>query len=249
MTAESEHTLQQAAAAVRNAKHAIAVTGAGMSAESGIPTFRDTGGIWEKYPIEEYATIYAYLENPHKVWKFWTELAAMTHDCGPNPGHVALAALEQRGKLHAVITQNIDNLHQMGGSKHVIEYHGNARRLRSMTSNYSEPLDPDNMPATPPHCPAGGLMKPDVIMFGEMIPEEALVNAEREARRADVVIVVGTSAQVFPAAQLPVTAKHHGAKIIEVNIEQTDFTTEGITDYFLHGPAGVMLPQLAEAVG
>lgn len=239
--------IAEAAEAIRGGGRVIAVTGAGMSAESGIPTFRDPGGIWEKYPPEEFAAIGDYMQNPMKVWAFWRELAQDLIDCQPNPGHRALAELEAFECLDAIVTQNVDGLHQEAGSTKVIEYHGNARALSCMHCRHSEPLDPSKFPASPPHCYCGGLMKPDVIMFGEMIPGVALMESEALAQNCAVCIVAGTSAQVFPAAQIPVTAKDKGAFIIEVNIEETDFT-RSITDAFLHGPVGTELPRLVEAV-
>ncbi len=243
----SSTDLQRAADAVRNGGSVIAVTGAGMSAESGIPTFRDEGGIWEKYPPEQFAAISNYLENPTKVWAFWRELSQDLLHCQPNPGHRALAELEAYECLEAIITQNIDGLHQEAGSDLVIEYHGNARALGCMHCQHREPLDIEKFPTSPPHCYCGGIMKPAVIMFGEMIPADALLRSESLAQHCDVCIVVGTSAQVFPAAQIPSVAKDRGAFIIEVNIEPTDFT-DTIVDVFLEGPAGVELPKLVEAV-
>jgi len=240
--------LQRAADALHKAKCIIAVTGAGASAESGIPTFRDIGGLWERFPPDEYATLEGYLRDPHKVWEFWLELGKLTKDCKPNPGHYALAELEAIGRLEAVITQNIDNLHQDAGSKTVIEFHGNTRRMRSVENDYTIPLDPQNLPATPPRCPLGTLMKPDVVMFGEMIPVEALLRSEKLATEADAVIIVGTSAQVFPAAQIPYTAKENGAFVIECNIEKTDFLHDGVTDVLLEGKCGETLPALVEAL-
>ena len=237
----------QAAAALKHASFAIAVTGAGISAESGIPTFRGNDGIWQKYPPEEYATIEAYQANPEKVWTFWRELAATLGNCQPNPGHFALAELEKMGLLKAVITQNIDNLHEAAGSGNVIEYHGNARWLVCPRCRHRDPLDFSQHGNTPPYCFCGTLMKPDVVMFGEVIPSQALVESARLAGACNAMIVVGTSAQVYPAARLPVLAKHNGAFIIEANIERTDFTAT-ITDAFLEGPAGETLPRLVELV-
>ncbi|MCP4641405.1 MAG: NAD-dependent deacylase [bacterium] len=243
-----DDAFERAAAALRSAKLAIAVTGAGISVESGIPSFRGESGIWKRYPPEEYASIDAYVGDPVKVWQLWRELAKETADCAPNPGHRALAALEQRGILKTVMTQNIDNLHQEGGSRNVIEYHGNARHLRCLDCGAGMPLDRDEIGELPPRCPTcRGLMKPDIIMFGELIPQDALMETDRLAHTCDVVIVVGTSAQVFPAAAIPHTAKQPGAFITEANIEHTDFT-HTITDAFLDGPAGETLPRLAEMV-
>lgn len=237
----------EAAKAIRNAECAIAVTGAGLSVESGISSFRGPEGIWVKYPPEEYATIAAYLSDPEKVWGFWRELGESVKDCKPSPGHYALAELESMGRLHAIITQNVDNLHQEAGSQRVVEYHGNGRRLACLSCGRKEPLDLAHLPERVPQCACGGLMKPDLVLFGEFIPREAMEEAEDLSRQCDVAIVAGTSAQVFPAAQLPVTAKQHGAFIVEANVEETDFTAT-ITDAFLEGPAATTLPELVAHV-
>ena len=236
-----------AAEALKSAALSVAVTGAGISAESGIPTFRGEHGIWGKYPPEEYATIDAYNSNPDKVWAFWRELGATLAGCKPNPGHYALAELEQMGRLHAVITQNIDNLHEVAGSQRVIEYHGNAHWIVCPRCRHRDPLDLQQYGESPPYCFCGTLMKPDVVMFGEPIPSQALVEAARLAETCNVMIVVGTSAQVYPAARLPVLARQNGAFIIEANIEETDFT-RSVTHAFLKGPAGETLPQLVQHV-
>lgn len=237
-----------AAEALRNARCAVAVTGAGISAASGIPTFRGDSGIWRKYPPEEYATIEAFLADPAKVWKFWLELARDFRGCRPNAAHDAVARLETAGRLAAVITQNIDGLHQEAGSRHVVEYHGNARALLCMDCGTRRPLDLDAVGADLPRCTAcRGIMKPDIVMFGEMIPPEAMIEADRLTQRCDVVLIAGTSAQVYPAAGIPYEAKRRRAFIIEANIEPTDFTTT-ITDAFLEGPAEETLPRLADAL-
>lgn len=238
---------ENAAHAFRNARFVVAVTGAGISVESGISSFRGAGGIWSKYPIEEYAVIDAFLSNPKKVWDFWYEIGAALQDCQPNPAHHALAELERQGVCRAVITQNIDDLHEKAGSTHVIKYHGSAHHMACMDCGYKRPLDWTERTELVPRCACGGLMKPDVVMFGEMIPPDAMYEADRLARRCDLMIVVGTSAQVFPAAQLPYTAKDNGAFIIEANTEKTDFT-RAITGAFLMGPAGQTLPKLLHCI-
>lgn len=239
---------EQAAEAIHGGDCVIAVTGAGISAESGIPTFRGPEGIWAKYSPEEYASIDAYVENPYKVWRFWYELAALVRGCEPNPGHEALAKLEQAGFLDAVITQNVDNLHQLAGSRTVIEYHGNAGRLVCLRCRARRSIDPENVTNAPPLCHrCNNLMKPDVVMFGEDIPPYALYESSALAQKCDVMIVVGTSAQVYPAAELPHTAKANGAYIIESNTERTHFT-DTVTDAFLEGPAGETLPHLTQCV-
>jgi len=239
--------LERAAHALEGARRAVAVTGAGISAESGIPTFRGAEGIWVKYPPGEYATIEAFHANPRKVWRFWRQLAADVRACAPNPAHHALADLERRGRLKAIITQNIDNLHQAAGSRVVVEYHGNTQWLMCPSCNDRRPLDLERAGPEPPRCPCGSVMKTGVVMSGEAIPPQAMADADQLAGTCDVMLVVGTSAQVFPAALLPVTAKRHGALVIECNIEPTEFTRR-LVDIFLEGPAGALLPALAARV-
>ena len=240
---------EQAAAILSGSECPIAVTGAGISVESGIPDFRSPAGLWAKYPPEQYATLDAYLETPAKVWRFWRDVAHDFADCGPNPAHFALAALEQHGYLKAIVTQNIDGLHQAAGSKTVIEYHGSARKLFCMDCGNTRPLEMQAMSDAPPSCHVcNGLMKPDIVMFGELIPSDALRASREWGEKCDAVLIVGTSAQVYPAADLPFTAKRNGARIIEANIEGTSFTGT-ITDVFLKGPAGQTMPRLAQTLG
>lgn len=238
---------QEAAKAIVRSSRTVAVTGAGISAESGIPTFRGADGVWAKYPPEEYATLDAFQENPDKVWAFWVELARTLGACRPNAGHHALAQLETMGLLEGVITQNVDNLHQTAGNKRVIEYHGNARWIVCPRCHHRDAFDLGQHADSPPYCFCGTVMKPDVVMFGEVIPSQAMVDAAQLAETCQVMIVVGTSAQVYPAARLPMLAKQHGAFVVEVNTETTDFTN-AITDAFLHGPAGETLPKLVKYI-
>ncbi len=237
-----------AARALRDAGAVIAITGAGASVESGIPDFRGSGGLWEKYPPEEYATIDAFLRDPDKVWGLWHELGLMFQKTKPNPGHYALAELEKLGKLQRIITQNIDNLHKDAGNTNVIEYHGNANYMRCLGCGEQTPLDLASPYTCAPRCVlCGELMKPDIVMFGEMIPEAALAESQALSEACDAAIIVGTSATVFPAAGIACNAKRCGAYIIECNIEATDYT-ESITDAFLQGPAGETLPRLVEVL-
>ena len=237
----------QAAAALRNTLNGIAVTGAGISVESGIPDFRSANGLWSKYPPAEYATMDAFLFNPDKVWDMWYELADTLKGVQPNAGHTALAKLEEMGHLKAVITQNIDALHHHAGSKTVIEYHGNADTIVCPACSRRRPMDLSQRALGAPRCECGGYMKPDVVLFGEVIPEYALKTSDMLARGCDVLVVVGTSAQVYPAASLPYIAKESGAKVIECNTERTSFT-DTVTDFFLQGPAGKTLPELVRRV-
>lgn len=245
----SDEAIREAAAVLKNARKAFALTGAGASVESGIPDFRSDVGLWTKYPPQEFATIDAFLANPAKVWGMWRELGGQLGAARPNPGHHALAELEAAGRIAAVVTQNIDNLHQEGGSQKVIEYHGNGRRVYCMDCHRRSPLDLAAISALdgPPRCACTGLQKPDVVLFGELIPAHAQFEAEALAQTADVVLIVGTSAQVYPAAGLPYTAHQRGALIIECNTEPTDFT-DTITTHFLQGPCGQTLPRLLAAL-
>lgn len=236
-----------AAEAVRKTTNVIAVTGAGISVESGVPDFRSANGLWAKYPPQEYATIDAFYYNPDKVWEMWYTLAENLGDVRPNPAHYALAQLEEMGHLKAVITQNIDALHQAAGSKTVIEYHGNADTMICPACKRRRPMDLSQRVLGAPRCECGGYMKPNVVFFGEVIPEYALNTSDRLARGCDVLIVVGTSAQVYPAASLPYVAKESGATIIECNTEMTAFTPT-VTDFFLQGPAGTTLPELVRRI-
>ncbi len=231
---------------LKSSKHAIALTGAGISAESGIPTFRGAQGLWSKYDPDEYAHISSFRRDPEKIWHMLRELILILKDAKPNPAHVALAELEKRGILKSVITQNVDGLHQKAGSKNVIEFHGTNSRLICLNcpdvvvDAYS--LDYKEFP----RCPkCGALLKPDVVFFGEPIPPEALSRSFEEARRCDLCLVIGTSAVVYPAAEIPFVAKRHGAKVVEINPEPTGLTNT-ITDYIILGKAGEVGAKLLE---
>lgn len=244
-----ENDMDRAVEAIRKAKHVIALTGAGISTESGIPDFRSAGGLWEKYNPAEYATIEAFHSNPGKVWRMLFDMVDITLNARYNAGHAALAELEKMNILRCIITQNIDNLHQEAGSVNVIEYHGNVSRLECIHcgADYGKnefdvvTLIQNKIPPVCKKC--SEILKPTVILFGEMIPEEATVSSLETARKADVVLVVGTSAVVYPAANIPLIAKQNRAVIIEFNMERTTLT-EHATDIFIHGMAGRTLPGL-----
>lgn len=239
--------LEKAAEVIKKSKNMIALTGAGISVESGIPDFRSSGGLWDKYNPAIYASISTFNTNPEKIWEMIFELMEMTQTAKPNAGHIALAELEKMGFLKAVITQNIDNLHQAGGSKNVIEYHGNANSLECLKCGRKfSPETFDLAGKKIPKCSnCEKILKPAVVFFGEMIPQDALYESQRYAEEADVVLVVGTSAIVYPAAGIPAVAKRNGAKIIEFNLEETGLTHSG-TDVFVQGPAGTTLPALVK---
>ncbi|MGQ9858657.1 MAG: NAD-dependent protein deacylase [Thermodesulfobacteriota bacterium] len=240
-----EQLLEKSAKLIRRAKAVVALTGAGISVESGIPAFRGTQGLWEKYDPMEYAHIDALRAHPERVWRMLRELQSIVDGARPNPAHLSLAKLEQMGLLRAIITQNIDHLHQEAGSRYVIEFHGSGHQLACLSCGQRMLRHMVDLSSIPPRCLCGGVLKPDVVFFGEPIPWRALIQAQEEAKHCDVMVVVGTSAVVAPACDMPYLAKERGARIIEVNTEQTPLT-HSITDLFLEGPAGILLPRLVE---
>jgi len=227
---------------LRRCQATAALTGAGISVESGIPSFRGVHGLWTRYDPMEYAHIDAFLSNPDKVWRMLLDLDETIRQARPNPAHYALAELEKMGKLKGIITQNVDNLHQEAGSRQVIEFHGNARRfvcLRCRRAFEPAALDFSQVPL---YCSCGGLIKPDIVFFGEEIPSAANRAAFDLAEACDLMLVIGTSAVVMPANYLPYSAKKHGAPIVEINLEPTDLTRR-LTDYFLEGSASQILSE------
>jgi NAD-dependent deacetylase len=199
-------------------KPCVALTGAGISAESGIPTFRSKGGLWEKYDPMVYASIETFREDPSKYWTIRGEFIRDYDTYQPNKAHLALAELEEMGIVHHVITQNIDGLHKKAGSLNVTELHGSLRETYCLQcgQEFIAPHVPDGMP---PYCECGGVLKPNTVLFGEQLPEGALETAYHESATCKLMLVIGTSAVVQPAASLPAVAQQKGAKIVEVNIE------------------------------
>jgi NAD-dependent deacetylase len=238
--------IERAAQAIRTARRTIVLTGAGISAESGIPTFRDPGGLWDRYDPEEYATIDAFRRNPAKVWRMMRDFTELK-TARPNPGHFGLAQLEQMGLLRCIITQNVDNLHQDAGSREVIEFHGNMRQVICQQCRKVRPLGDLSLETLPPYCGCGGVFKPAGIFFGEPIPTYALYRSQEEAQACDVFLVVGTSAVVYPAADLPHIAKVAGARVIEINPERTDLT-DSVSDFIIQQKAGLAMPQIVAAI-
>ena len=231
---------------VATARHCIVFTGAGISAESGIPTFRGAGGLWERHRPEELATPEAFARDPELVWRWYRWRQEVVYRAEPNPGHRAIAELEALGVVKAVITQNVDGLHQRAGSRDVVELHGSLWRARCVRCGAVYRLDKP-VEEIPPRCPrCGGLLRPDVVWFGEPLPQDAWERAVELASRSDAVLVVGTSGVVYPAAYIPRIAKDHGAVVVEVNVEESAVTP--IADFFLRGKAGEVLPRLVEEV-
>lgn len=226
---------------------AVALTGAGASVESGIPDFRSEGGLWTRFDPFEYATIRAFEADPRKVWRMLAEMEAVLDAARPNPGHAALAKLEEAGVLAGVITQNIDGLHQAAGSRTVVEFHGSHRTLTCLACGKTYTREEARKRPMPPPCDCGALLKPDVVLFGEPIPARALDESRKLASRCRAMLVVGTSAEVAPASHVPMIAKRHGAQVVEVNVAPS-LLTQSVTDIFIRGKAGEVLPKLAEEV-
>ncbi len=241
-----EEAVHQAAKIIAESRLLVALTGAGISAESGIPTFRGKDGLWSKYRPEDLATPEAFARNPELVWKWYRWRMEIVFRARPNAGHIALAELERMGVLKCVITQNVDGLHQEAGSKCVIELHGSIRRVRCSSCGYRQSLT-EPPQEIPPRCPCcGSLLRPDVVWFGEPLPEDAWRRAVELCEQADAMLVVGTSGVVMPAGYLPYIVKRGGGKVIEVNIEPSAITS--ITDVFVSGKAGRALPAIVEYV-
>ena len=241
-----EDDYRRAADIIKSSKCCIALTGAGVSVESGIPDFRSACGLWQKYDPMEYAHIDAFRRDPEKIWNMIFEMMELTVNAKPNPAHLALARLEEMGLLASIITQNIDNLHQMAGSKNVVEFHGNTSVLECLACGASYRADEFKVTNKPPRCKAcKAILKPSVIFFGEAIPTQALHESERLANEADAILVAGTSAVVYPASSIPYMVKSNGGAVIEVNMESTGLTGS-ITDVFLKGRAGAVMPRLLE---
>ncbi|NMB75866.1 MAG: NAD-dependent deacylase [Myxococcales bacterium] len=247
-----ETVIREVAQLIVEAKgRTAALTGAGISVESGIPDFRSPGGLWERFNPMEYATIDAFESDPGKVWQMLRELSRVVTEARPNPAHRALARLEELDLLSGIVTQNIDNLHQAAGSKNVIEFHGNGARLRCLLCGHMEDAraaEARFATEFPPLCPYCKVaLKPDVVLFGEAIPEDAGREAMRLVQRAAVLLVVGTSALVAPASYMPIVARKMGAALVEVNLEDTMLTRD-YARYVLRGKAGEILPRLVAAV-
>lgn len=267
-----EDKIKEISQRILESKKVVAFTGAGISAESGIPTFRGQGGIWEKYSPAIYGNLaglaLTFLIRPKKLLRFVTEVYETFSAAQPNPAHLALGRLEQRDQLSSVITQNIDNLQERGGSRNVIKLHGDLYRLRCLKCRAQRPLDPTNFglvlqelnsthpgrlgmirkirEAIPRCLDCGGGMRPDIVFFGEGLPQDEWLRAQSEAQSCDLMMVIGTSALVYPAASIPHLAKSNGATIVEITHEKSSISF--FADYILLGNAGEFLPPIVEAV-
>lgn len=240
--------LQQAAKLIKEASYAVAFTGAGISVESGIAPFTGVGGLWNQYD-PKFIEINFFLSDPTRSWQemkkiFFTDM----DEAQPNTAHTVLGKMEQRGLLKGVITQNIDGLHQRGGSKNVQEFHGTIHTLSCLRCGRKYRLEDINWEEVPPTCLCGGILKPDFVFYGEGIPPRAYENSAQMAQNADVMIIVGTAGQVMPACSLPLAAKEHGCKIIEVNPRESAYTGR-ITDLYFAQPATQFFGSLAKELG
>ena len=240
--------IEQAADILSKAKSAVALTGAGISVESGIPPFRGKGGLWEKIDPMTVAHIDAFLNDPEKVWNVLIkDMKILLDTARPNPGHTGLVDLERLGILNSVITQNVDGLHQAAGNRDVIEFHGTFAWQSCLDCNRRIETSQVDLVQVPPRCSCGGILRPDCVFFGEMIPHDALIRSHQVSASCDVMLVIGTSATVQPAASMPLIAKDSGAVIIEINPDPTPFTSH-ISDLPLLGAAGSIMPRLLKAI-
>jgi NAD-dependent deacetylase len=223
---------------IRHNQPCVVLTGAGVSTESGIPDFRSATGIWQRFDPYEVASIDAFRRDPERVWGFYNLRLDVLAEARPNPAHRALAELESRGLVRAIVTQNVDRLHANAGSRAVIEVHGSIGSALCLSCGRRED---DVRPLLPvPHCAAcGAVLKPGVVMFGELLPVEAMDRATALAREASLLLVVGTSLEVWPVAGLPGETLAHGGKIAIVNREPTPY--DGRAELVVHGSAGEIL--------
>ena len=241
-----QERITKAAQVICQSKRTLALTGAGISVESGIPDFRSPGGLWERFDPLEYGSIEAFRADPEKVWQMLEEVSLLLKNARPNPAHIGLARLQKMELLHTIITQNIDNLHQEGGALRVIEYHGNAKTLSCL--NCAQQYNASEMEGQGlPKCRCGSILKPAVVFFGEPIPLEALQEAYELAAGCDTLLILGTSGEVAPANTIPRAAKEGGATVIEINLQPTVLTNY-LTEIFLQGKASEVVSQLVQEV-
>jgi NAD-dependent deacetylase len=245
-------TIQHAAELLANARRGLVLTGAGVSAESGIPTFRGAGGLWTQFDPVKVASIDYFMADPSAYWKVSKDRGRVALAAQPNPCHRALAALEAAGHLAAVVTQNTDGLHHDSGSRRVIEVHGSGRTVQCLDCGNREPRSQVQARLEvemPPRCKVcGGVyLKPTVVLFGEAMPAAAIQEAFALARQADVMLVVGSSLLVYPAADIPLVALRSGAPMIVINAEPTPF--DELAEVVIHGKSGEVLPEILALIG
>lgn len=234
--------MQAAREWLKQAGSVAVLTGAGVSAESGVPTFRGQDGLWKRHRAESLATPEAFARDPKLVWEWYDWRRGVLSTVKPNAGHLALAELEQRTPNFTLITQNVDGLHELAGSRNVLRVHGSIWMLRCLACGREEENRRSPLSEFPPRCECGGMLRPGVVWFGESLPAKVWGAAEAAARNCDLLLVIGTSAVVYPAAGLAHLAKSSGARVVEINIAETSLSS-GI-DEFLLGPSGEVLPRL-----
>lgn len=235
--------IEQARGWIAQARRVTALTGAGISAESGIPTFRGAGGLWRTYKPEELATPQAFARDPKLVWEWYDWRRGLIAAAEPNPGHFALVRLARRAEQFTLITQNVDGLHDRAGSTGILKVHGDIWDLRCSQCGLATVDRRVPLPALPPKCPeCGALLRPGVVWFGESLPEGVWEQAVTAASHTDLMLVIGTSAAVYPAASLAPIAQRAGAKIVEINIAASELSSAA--DIALRGPSGELLPEL-----
>ena len=239
-----DQALKTAREALAKAGSIAVLTGAGVSADSGVPTFRGPGGLWEDHRPEELATPQAFAADPELVWRWYAWRRSLIADCQPNPAHLALARLEAGISGYTLITQNVDGLHHLAGSRNVLELHGSIWRLRCVACGAEETNRGLDLPPLPRCGQCGGLLRPGVVWFGESLDEAILQKALQAAQGCQVMLVIGTSAVVQPAASLSSVAKGAGAFVIEVNLDPTP--NSGLVDVSLMGKAAEIMPALVE---
>jgi len=227
---------------LKQARSVAVLTGAGVSAESGVPTFRGNNGLWKQYRAEDLATPGAFARDPKLVWEWYDWRRGLIAQAQPNAGHRALVELEKRVPSFTLITQNVDGLHELAGSRNILEVHGSIWKIRCTSCERAHMDRRTPLPEIPPKCECGALLRPGVVWFGEALPAGVWQDAEAAARTAEVFLLIGTSAVVYPAAGLAQIAKASGARVVEINIAETVLSA-GI-DEFLQGPSGELLPQL-----
>ncbi|MBU3950156.1 MAG: NAD-dependent deacylase [Proteobacteria bacterium] len=243
-----ENLIKKAAKDLAKSNKVVALTGAGVSVESGIPPFRGKGGIWEKIDPMEFAHIDSFMRDPAKVWNILIrEMKDVIENAKPNSAHKGLARLEELGILNSIITQNVDGLHQLAGNTDVIEFHGTFALQRCLKCEKKIETSKVSLKEIPPKCECGGILRPDCVFFGEMIPQKHLFRSKKISQECDIMLVVGTSAVVYPASNIPIDAKNSGAKIIEINPENTPLTGS-ISDYIIRGNAGEVIKKIVSEV-
>ena len=227
---------------LKEAKSVAVLTGAGVSAESGIPTFRGAQGLWKQFRAEELATPEAFARDPKLVWEWYDWRRSVIAQAQPNAGHRALAETEARVPQFTLITQNVDDLHERAGSRNVLHVHGSIWTVRCVGCGFEQVDQRVPLTEIPPRHSCGGLLRPGVVWFGESLPQHVWAAAERAASESDLFLVIGTSAIVYPAAGLARIAKSHGARIVEINVAETPLAS--FSDEFLQGASGEVLPRL-----